>query len=565
MRLYEEGLIYRGKRLVNWDPVLQTALSDLEVRREEEDGSLWHIALSARRRQRSRRGRHHAPRDHARRHRGGGASRTTSATSTSIGKQLDAAADRTAQIPIIADDYVDPTFGTGCVKITPAHDFNDYEVGPAPRPAADQHLHARREAQRQRAGAVPRPRPLRGAQARRRRSRSRRACIEKIEPHKLQGAARRPQRRGHRAVAHRPVVREDRAAGRARASRRSRTAASASCRRTGRRPTYDWMRNIQDWCISRQLWWGHRIPAWYDDAGNDLRRPRRSRSARASTRSAPTSTLHAGRRRARHLVLLGAVAVLHARLARHRRRSSQTFYPTSVLVTGYDIIFFWVARMIMMGLNFMGDVPFRDVYITGLVRDENGEKMSKTKGNVIDPLDLIDGIDARSAARQAHHRPDAAAPEAPKIEKATRKQFPERHRRLRHRRAALHLRRARRPRAATSRFDLGRVEGYRNFCNKLWNAARFVLMNVEGEARPRAGGTPRALDRRPLDRLALRRDARAGRQRSFAEYRFDLAAHGAVRVRLVRVLRLVPRAHQARAAGRRRHRGTEARHAPHAA
>ena len=302
---------------------------------------------------------------------------------------------------------------------------------------------------------------------------------------------------------------------------RSRTAASASCRRTGRKTYFEWMRNIKDWCISRQLWWGHRIPAWYDAHGN-IYVGRSEAEVRAQHQLPAQLALRQDEDVLDTWFSSALWPFSTLGLAASTPASSARFYPSSVLVTGFDIIFFWVARMMMMGLKFMGDVPFREVYITGLIRDEHGQKMSKSKGNVIDPLDIVDGIDARGTGRQAHQRPDAAAAGAGDRE-GDAQAVP---------RAAspptAPMRCAspspRSPRTSRDiRFDLGRVGGYRNFCNKLWNAARFVTL-VAGEPLP-ADGAPEELsvaDRWIRSRLG--RDARRGRQRRSRDYRFDFAA-----------------------------------------
>jgi valyl-tRNA synthetase len=510
VRLHDEGLIYRGKRLVNWDPVLLTAVSDLEVLSEEENGSLWHIRYPIV---------------------GGGGHVVVATTRPEtllgdtavavnpdderyqdlVGKQLDLPlTGRT--IPVIADSYVDATFGSGCVKITPAHDFNDYEMGlrhNLPQiniftPDAKLNENA--------------PTAYRGMDRFEARKKivvdlEALGLIEKIEPHKLKvprgdrtSAVIEPYLTDQWYVKIAPLAGPALAAvedGRIR-----------FVPETWAKTYYEWMRNIKDWCVSRQLWWGHRIPAWYDEAGNiyvgrdeaEVRRTHSLSTAMKLTQDVLDTWFSSA---------LWPFSTLGWPDTTPELRK---FYPTSVLVTGFDIIFFWVARMIMMGLKFMDDVPFRDVYITGLIRDENGEKMSKAKGNIIDPLDLIDGIDLpallakRTSGMMQPHLKD-------KIEKATRKQFPEGMSAfgtdaLRFTFASL---------AGPSRdinFDLGRVAGYRNFCNKLWNGARFVLMTVEGSDLIGEAQLSVA-DRWIVSRLA---STLAQVNQALTDYRFDFAA-----------------------------------------
>jgi valyl-tRNA synthetase len=515
VRLHEEGLIYRGKRLVNWDPVLLTALSDLEVQSEEEEGNLWHLRYPLE----------------------DGSGHITVATTrpeTMLGDTAVAVnpederyrhlvgknvrlplAERS--IPIIADSYVDAAFGSGCVKITPAHDFNDYEIGQrhgleqinilTPRAALNENV----------------PERFRGLdrfEARKRVVAELDAAgfLERIEKHRLvvprgdrSGAVLEPYLTDQWYVKIAPLAQPAIAAVEAGRTR--------FVPENWAKTYFEWMRNIKDWCVSRQLWWGHRIPAWYDPQGN-VYVGRSEAEIRSRHRLASSVQL-----RQDEDVLdtwfSSALWPFSTLGWPEKTRELTKFYPGSVLVTGFDIIFFWVARMMMMGLKFMGDVPFRDVYITGLIRDEHGDKMSKSKGNVLDPLDIIDGIELEALVTK--RTSGLMQPQlAPSIEKATRKQFPEGISphgtdALRFTFAAL---------ASPSRdirFDLGRVAGYRNFCNKLWNAARFVMMSV-GETAPAAAGDPVELS--VADRWIRSRFGQmvAEVETAFREYRFDYAA-----------------------------------------
>jgi len=509
--LYDEGLIYRGKRLVNWDPVLHTALSDLEVLSADEAGSLWHFRYPL------------ASGD-------GHLVVATTRPETMLGDSAVAVhpdderyANLVGQdvilpivgrrIPIIADEYVDPEFGTGCVKITPAHDFNDYEIGLRHELGMyniltdDASLNEEvPEAYRGLDRFVARDRIV--AEFREL------GLLEKIEEYTVKIP------RGDRSHAVVEPYLTDQWYVKIDPLAKPAIEAVESGRirfvpENWSKTYFEWMYNIQDWCISRQLWWGHRIPAWYDADGNvyvghddaDVRRRHGLDDDTAlqqdedvldtwfSSALWPFSTLGWP----------------------EKSDALDEFYPGSVLVTGFDIIFFWVARMIMMGLKFMGDVPFHDVYIHGLIRAEDGQKMSKSKGNILDPLDLIDGIDLESlVAKRTSGMMQTHL--APKIEEDTRRQFPQGIDQF----GADALRFTFSSLATTGRdirFDLGRIEGYKNFCNKLWNAARYVLMNTESLDAGTSEYT--AADRWIRARFSATVDAVHGH---FANYRLDLAA-----------------------------------------
>ena len=516
IRLYREGLIYRGQRLVNWDPALHTAISDLEVISEEEQGHMWHFNYPL----------------------AGGQGHLTVATTrpetmlgdcaVAVHPEDERYADligRTVmlplcdrEIPIIADDYVDREFGTGCVKITPAHDFNDYEMGrrhglPIINILNDD-------------AAIndTAPKPYRGLDRLEARQRvvadmDDLGLLDKVADHTL--SVPRGDRSG---VVIEPYLTDQWYVD----AKKMATPAIAAVEngdiqfvpKQWENTYFAWMRDIQDWCISRQLWWGHRIPAWYDADGNFYVGENEEAVRKENTLGD-------------EIILRQDEDVLDTWFSSalwtfstlgwpDETEELATFHPSSVLVTGFDIIFFWVARMIMMTLHLRQEVPFHTIYIHGLVRDSDGQKMSKSKGNVIDPIDLIDGIELEELILKRTSgmmQPQLAA----KIEKSTRRQFP----------AGIEsygtdaLRFTYYSLASTGRdikFDIGRIEGYRNFCNKIWNAARYVLMNCENEDCGTQNNSTVELSLADRWIISKVQETTEEVTRAVANYRFDMAS-----------------------------------------
>ena len=521
VRLFDEGLVYRGKRLVNWDPVLQTAVSDLEVESHEENGTLWHLRypledgsgflVVATTRPETMLGDTAVavhPEDERYRH--------------LIGKKVRLPlADRL--IPIIGDEYVDREFGTGCVKITPAHDFNDYQVGVRhglPMVAIftlDAKLNENAPANyRGLDRFVARKQILADLEGQ--------GLVESAKPHKLM----QPRSQRSEAVVE-PMLSDQwfmKMDGLAKAGLDAVASGRTRFIPDMWQTVYNqWLQNIIDWCISRQLWWGHQIPAWYAADGTPF--VGRDFAQAAARAKAAGKSISPDARDPDVLDTWFSSALVpftslgwpdEAELARER-----AFYlPSSVLITGFDIIFFWVARMIMTTLNLTGEVPFKDVFINAIVRDAEGQKMSKSKGNTVDPLDVIDGIGlpallekATQGLMLAAHKDSAA--------KRIKRDYPEGIASygadaLRFTFAALSTH------GRTLNFDLKRCEGYRSFCNKLWNATRFVLMNCEGRDTGVDESAPR--ERSLADRWIVSRLQRTEKEvaQALTEYRFDVAA-----------------------------------------
>jgi len=521
IQLYDEDLIYRGNRLVNWDPKLQTAISDLEVISEEENGYFWYFRYPLSNGDTTADGKSYI-------------TIATTRPETMLGDSALAVhpederfkdlVGKTVQlplcereIPIIADDYVDPEFGTGCVKITPAHDFNDYEVGKrhdleviniltidaAINDAAPEAYRGldRFDARKQ----IVRDMETAG-------------LLDKIEDHKLKvprgdrsGVIIEPYLTNQWYVAVESLAKP--------AIEAVENGDIEFVPKNWENTYFSWMRDLQDWCISRQLWWGHRIPAWYDTDEN----------------------IYVGKNEAQVREKYNLAADLELRQDEDvldtwfssalwtfstlgwpdDTEELKTFHPTNVLVTAFDIIFFWVARMIMMTLKFRKQIPFQKIYIHGLIKDGEGQKMSKSKGNVLDPIDLIDGIELEKLVEQRTSgmmQPQMAA----KVEKATRKQFPDGipaygTDALRYTFYSL---------ASTGRdinFDMGRIEGYRNFCNKIWNATRYVFMNVEEEQVTKPAGI-NDYSRVDLWIQSRLQDTLKKVEDAIAIYRFDLVS-----------------------------------------
>ena len=514
VQLFEEGLIYRGNRLVNWDPVLQTALSDLEVVTSEERGSLWHMRY---------------PLDNKE----GYIVVATTRPETMLGDTAVAVHpndDRykhligenitlpltERKIPIIADEYVDREFGTGCLKITPAHDFNDFEIG-------TKHglkiISVLDQAAKIKCSSPSKYEGLDRFEARRKIVEDLEALglIQDIEDYSLtvprgdrSGAILEPLITNQWFLKMEPLAKP--------AIEVVKSGELKFVPENWSKTYFEWLENIQDWCISRQLWWGHRIPAWYDSEGNVFVGENESEIRKKNNIDAS-------------IILTQDEDVLDTWFSSalwpfsslgwpDETYDLKTFYPTNVLVTGFDIIFFWVARMVMMGLKFMDEIPFKEIYIHGLIKDKNGQKMSKSKGNILDPIDLIDGIsldDLLEKRIQGLMQPEMEN----RIINETKKEFPNGIPDF----GTDALRFNFAIQASTGRdirLDLSRVEGYRNFCNKIWNASRFIKMNTNDfELLDTNVSKGHAIDQwiRSMFRQTIEEV-----EKQYGQYRFDLAA-----------------------------------------
>ena len=514
IQLYEEGLIYRGKRLVNWDPVLQTALSDLEVVTSEEKGSLWHmkypidglddyIVVATTRPETMLGDTAVAVHPDDKRYK------------NLIGKLVNLPlTDR--KIPIIADEYVDQEFGTGCLKITPGHDFNDFDIGKKHDleiiSILDQSAKIIQSA----------PKEYQGLD----RFDARRKIVEDIESLGLMqeiedytltiprgdrsGAILEPLITNQWFLKMEPLAEP--------AITVVKNGELKFVPENWSKTYFEWLENIQDWCISRQLWWGHRIPAWYDNEGNvyvgesesEVREKNNIKNSIALTQDEDVLDTW----------FSSALWPFSSLGWPDETYDLKTFYPTNVLVTGFDIIFFWVARMVMMGLKFMKEIPFKEIYIHGLIKDKNGQKMSKSKGNILDPIDLIDGISLEDLLEKRIQ--GLMQPEMEKrIISDTKKEFPNGIPDF----GTDALRFNFAIQASTGRdirLDLRRVEGYRNFCNKIWNASRFIKMNTNDfELLDINDANGHAIDQWIQSKFAGTIDEI---ERQFNQYRFDLAA-----------------------------------------